>query len=76
MRILDNNTYRDMTEEEIEELFSDIQSSELDNKDNLTALAEGLSTANNMKRRSKSGKKYIRKRGKINERQNIKTAYG
>ena len=34
MRILDNNTYRDMTAEEIEELFSDIQLPELDNKDN------------------------------------------
>ena len=46
MRILENDTYRDMTEEEIAELFSDIQLPELDNKDNLTALAEGLSTAN------------------------------
>lgn len=49
MRILDNGTYRDMTESEIKELFNAIQSYELDNKDNLTALAEGLSTANNMK---------------------------
>ena len=46
MRILENDIYRDMTEEEIAELFSDIQLPELDNKDNLTALAEGLSTAN------------------------------
>ena len=45
MRILENDIYRDMTEDEIAELCSDIQSSELDNKDNLTSLAEGLSTA-------------------------------
>lgn len=49
MRILDNGTYRDMTESEIKELLNAIQSSELDNKDNLTTLAEGLSTANNMR---------------------------
>ena len=64
MRILDNNTYRDMTEEEIEELFSDIQSSELDNKDNLTALAEGLSTANNMKDVQKAAKNILESEGK------------
>ena len=45
MRILENDIYRDMTEDEIAELYSDIQLPELDNKDNLTALAEGLSTA-------------------------------
>ena len=64
MRILDNNTYRDMTAEEIEELFSDIQSSELDNKDNLTALAEGLSTANNMKDVQEAAKNILESEGK------------
>ena len=64
MRILDNNTYRDMTEEEIAELFSDIQLSELDNKDNLTALAEGLSTANNMKDVQKAAKNILESEGK------------
>ena len=49
MRILENDIYRDMTEDEIAELFSDIQLPELDNKDNLTALAEGLSTATSIK---------------------------
>ena len=64
MRILDNNTYRDMTEEEIAELFSDIQLSELDNKDNLTALAEGLSTANNMKDIQEAAKNILESEGK------------
>ena len=48
MRILENDIYRDMTEEEIAELYSDEQPVQ-QSKDNLTALAEGLSTANNMK---------------------------
>ena len=64
MRILDNNTYRDMTEEEIAELFNNIQSSELDNKDNLTALAEGLSTANNMKDVQEAAKNILENEGK------------
>ena len=64
MRILDNNTYRDMTAEEIEELFSDIQSSELDSKDNLTALAEGLSTANNMRDVQEAAKNILESEGK------------
>ena len=64
MRILDNNTYRDMTKEEIAELFSDIQLPELDNKDNLTALAEGLSTANNMKDVQEAAKNILESEGK------------
>ena len=64
MIILDNNTYRDMTEEEIAELFSDIQLPELDNKDNLTALAEGLSTANNMKDVQEAAKNILENEGK------------
>ena len=64
MRILDNETYRDMTEEEIAELFSDIQLPELDNKDNLTALAEGLSTANNMKDVQEAAKNILESEGK------------
>ena len=64
MRILENDTYRDMTEEEIAELFSDIQLPELDNKDNLTALAEGLSTANNMKDVQEAAKNILEIEGK------------
>ena len=64
MRIRDNNTYRNMTEEEIAELFSDIQLPELDNKDNLTALAEGLSTANNMKDVQEAAKNILESEGK------------
>ena len=46
MRILENDIYRDMTEEEVAELYSDEQPVQQRSKDNLTALAEGLSTAN------------------------------
>lgn len=64
MRILDNGTYRDMTESEIKELLNAIQSSELDNKDNLTTLAEGLSTANNMKDVQEAAKNILESEGK------------
>ena len=47
MRICDNGHYRDMTESEIAEFK--LISAEENSKDNLTTLAEGLSTANNMK---------------------------
>ena len=49
MRIYDNGIYRDMTEEEIAEFQKIQQPYDDESKDNLTALAEGLSTANNMK---------------------------
>ena len=49
MRILENDIYRDMTEDEIAELKKNQQLYNNESKDNLTALAEGLSTANNMK---------------------------
>ena len=38
MRILDNDTYRDMTKEEIAELYNDEQPVQQRSKDNLTAL--------------------------------------
>lgn len=63
MRILENDIYRDMTEEEVAELYSDehpIQQS----KDNLTALAEGLSTANNMKDVQEAAKNILESEGK------------
>ena len=50
--------YRDMTEEEIAELYSDEQPVQ-QSKDNLTALAEGLSTANNMKDVQKAAKNIL-----------------
>ena len=46
MRILENDIYRDMTEDEIAELQKIQQPYNDESKDNLTALAEGLSTAN------------------------------
>ena len=49
MRILENDIYRDMTEEEIAELKKNQQLYNDENKDNLTTLAEGLSTAANIK---------------------------
>ena len=46
MRILENDIYRDMTEEEIAELCKLQKLNETQSKDNLTTLAEGLSKAN------------------------------
>ena len=63
MRILENDIYRDMTEEEIAELYSDEQPVQ-QSKDNLTALAEGLSTANNMKDVQKAAKNILESEGK------------
>ena len=45
MRILENDIYRDMTEDEIAELCKLQKLNETQSKDNLTTLAEGLSTA-------------------------------
>ena len=63
MRILENDIYRDMTEEEVAELYSDEQPV-LQSKDNLTALAEGLSTANNMKDVQEAAKNILESEGK------------
>lgn len=49
MRILENDIYRDMTEDEISELQKIQQPYNDENKDNLTTLAEGLSTATSIK---------------------------
>ena len=63
MRILENDIYRDMTEEEVAELYSDKQPVQ-QSKDNLTALAEGLSTANNMKDVQEAAKNILESEGK------------
>ena len=63
MRILENDIYRDMTEEEIAELYSNEQPVQ-QSKDNLTALAEGLSTANNMKDVQEAAKNILESEGK------------
>lgn len=63
MRILDNDTYRDMTEEEIAE-FCNVEQPVQQSKDNLTALAEGLSTANNMKDVQEAAKNILESEGK------------
>lgn len=63
MRILENDIYRDMTEDEIAELYSDEQPIQ-QSKDNLTALAEGLSTANNMKDVQEAAKNILEIEGK------------
>ena len=63
MRILENDIYRDMTEDEIAELYSDEQPVQ-QRKDNLTALAEGLSTANNMKDVQEAAKNILENEGK------------
>ena len=63
MRILENDIYRDMTEEEVAELYSDEQPVQ-QSKDNLTALAEGLSTANNMKDVQEAAKNILESEGR------------
>ena len=63
MRILENDIYRDMTEEEIAELKNQ-QFYNDESKDNLTALAEGLSTANNMKDVQEAAKNILESEGK------------
>ena len=64
MRILENDIYRDMTEEEVAELYSDEQPVQQRSKDNLTALAEGLSMANNMKDVQEAAKNILESEGR------------
>lgn len=64
MRILENDIYRDMTEDEIAELKKNQQFYNDESKDNLTALAEGLSTANNMKDVQEAAKNILESEGK------------
>ena len=64
MRILENDIYRDMTEEEVAELKKNQQFYNDENKDNLTALAEGLSTANNMKDVQEAAKNILESEGR------------
>ena len=59
MRILDNEIYRDMTEEEIAELYDADQTHQTESKDNLTALAEGLSTATSLAQVRSSAKAVL-----------------
>ena len=64
MRILENDIYRDMTEDEIEEKKKNQQFYNDESKDNLTALAEGLSTANNMKDVQEAAKNILESEGR------------
>ena len=64
MRILENDIYRDMTEDEIAELKKNQQFYNDESKDNLTALAEGLSTANNMKDVQEAAKNILEGEGR------------
>ena len=64
MRILENDIYRDMTEDEIAELCKLQKLNETQSKDNLTTLAEGLSTANNMKDVQEAAKNILESEGK------------
>lgn len=59
MRILDNGNYRDMTEEEVAELCNVEQPYNDESKDNLTALAEGLSTATSLAQVRSSAKAVL-----------------
>ena len=64
MRILENDIYRDMTEDEIAELKKNQQPYDDESKDNLTALAEGLSTANNIKDVQEAAKNILESEGR------------
>ena len=64
MRILENDIYRDMTEDEIAELCKLQKLNETQSKDNLTTLAEGLSTANNMRDVQEAAKNILESEGK------------
>ena len=59
MRILDNGNYRDMTEEEVAELCNVEQPYNDESKDNLIALAEGLSTATSLAQVRSSAKAVL-----------------
>lgn len=59
MRILENDIYRDMTEDEIAEFQKIQQPYDDENKDNLTTLAEGLSTATSIKDVQKAAKNIL-----------------
>ncbi len=48
MRMYDNGIYRDMTEEEEVAVMAVTEQKETANKDGLTSLAEGLSTATSL----------------------------
>lgn len=48
MRMYDNGIYRDMTEEEEAAVMAVTEQEETANKDGLTSLAEGLSTATSL----------------------------
>ena len=59
MRILENDIYRDMTEDEIAELKKNQQPYNDESKDNLTTLAEGLSTATSLAQVRSSAKAVL-----------------
>lgn len=64
MRIYDNGIYRDMTAEEEAAVMSFAEQKTTENKDGLTSLAEGLSTANNIKDVQEAAKNILES-GKI-----------
>lgn len=48
MRMYDNGIYRDMTKEEEDAVMAVTEQEDIANKDGLTSLAEGLSTATSL----------------------------
>ena len=64
MRIYYNGIYRDMTAEEETAFMSFAEQETTENKDGLTSLAEGLSTANNMKDVQEAAKNILENEGK------------
>lgn len=59
MRIYDNGIYRDMTAEEETAVMSFAEQETTENKDGLTSLAEGLSTATSLAQVRSSAKAVL-----------------
>lgn len=59
MRIYDNGIYRDMTAEEKTAVMSFAEQETTENKDGLTSLAEGLSTATSLAQVRNSAKAVL-----------------
>ena len=59
MRIYDNGIYRDMTAEEEAAVMSFVEQETTENKDGLTSLAEGLSTATSLAQVRNSAKAVL-----------------
>ena len=65
MRIYDNGIYRDMTAEEEAAVMAVAEQEATENKDGLTSLAEGLSTATSLAQIRKAAKSVLSDEGVV-----------